>query len=120
MKIYKIYSYTCDTPSVIEDVTEQEEMVLDEAINYQWNEFCYHEGKGGVLGMIAKAREAYKTIDWDGGESFQNVYEFCTNLLRDIYKKQGHLVTDNWSIIKIDDEDDPWRHRSNAWISENL
>ena len=120
MKVYKIYSITCDTPHPIEDVTQNEEMILSDAIDYQWNEFCYHEGKGGMLGMIAKAREAYKTIDWDGGESFKNAYEFCTNLLKDIYEKQGHLVAGDWSIVKIDDEDDPWRHRSNAWISENL
>lgn len=116
MKYYKIYSNCCTVPNPVQDVTYKKDEVLNEAIEYQFNEFLDSNGTSiiGANEEIEKLYEASKEDDADD-QIFDELYEKIADVLAEEFRKNGSITAGDWGLVALGDEEDAWEHRPNVW-----
>lgn len=116
MKYYKIYANCCTVPNPVQDVTYKKDEVLNEAIEYQYDEFLNSNGTS-IIGVDEEVNKLYEATKEDDADDriFNTLYEKIADILAKNFEESGRITAGDWGLVALDDEEDAWAHRPNVW-----
>ena len=114
MKYYKIYSNACASARPVQEVTHKKDEVLNEAIEYQYDDFFNSNGTTINNEEVKKLYEATKEDDVDD-QTFNTLYEKIADILVKDFEESGRIAAGDWGLVALDDDEDAWAYRPNRW-----
>ena len=117
MRYYKIYAKAARTPKPIEELSDWEkDDLLNEAINYQYED--YLDSEGTTIRGNDETKQLLKMLndeESDETKILNKIYEKIAELVIKEFKEVGNIPAGDWGLVALDDDESPWDYRPNAW-----
>ena len=117
MKYYKIYAKTARVAHPVEELNTWEKTeVLNDVVEYQCETYIDTDGTTMIGNDETKALlEMLYDEENDETEIYNKLYENIGELVTKEFTDIGSVSAGDWGLVALEDGEDPWDHRPNAW-----
>lgn len=118
MKYYKIYAKAARVAHPVRELSAWEkDEVLNDVIEYQCEMYIDSDGTTLIGNAETKAllEMLYDEDNNDVSEIYNKLYEEIGEIVMKEFKEIGSVSAGDWGLVALEDDEDPWDYRPNAW-----